>query len=39
MWTGLPPVVNSTLESLLGGVLGPGNGGDDLREELDDELG
>ena len=37
MWTGVPPGVDGALESLSGGVLGPGDGGDDLREELDEE--
>ena len=37
MWTGLPPGVDDRLESLSGGVLGPGNGGYNLREELDEE--
>ena len=34
---GLHCGVDSILESLLGGVLGPGDGGDDLRQELDEE--
>ena len=37
MWMGLPPGVNGALESSSGGVLGPGDGGDDSREELDEE--
>ena len=34
MWTGLPPGVNSVQ---LGGVLRPGDGADDSREESDEE--
>ena len=37
MWTGFPPSVDRALESSSGGVLGPGDGGDDSREELDEE--
>jgi len=37
MWTGLPPGVDDGLESSSGEVLGPGNGGYDSREELDEE--
>ena len=37
MWTGLPPGVDGTPEAPSGGVLGPGDGGDNLREELDEE--
>ena len=37
MWTGLLPGVDSALESSMGGVLGPGDGSDHSREDLDDE--
>ena len=37
MWTGLLSGVDGTLESSSSGVLGPGDGGDDSRVELDDE--
>ena len=37
MWTGLPPGVDGALELLSGGVLGPGDGADDSREESDEE--
>ena len=37
MWMGLPPGVDDTLDSLLDGVLGPGNSGYDLWEESDEE--
>ena len=32
MWTGMLPGIDSVLESLSGGVLGLGDGGDDLRK-------
>ena len=37
MWTSLPPSVDGALKSSSGGVLGPGDGGDDSQEELDEE--
>ena len=37
MWTGVPPGVDSALESSSGGVLGPGDGGDASLEKLDEE--
>ena len=37
MWTGLPPGVDGALELLSGGVLGPGDGADDSREDSDEE--
>ena len=39
MWTDLPPSVDGVLASLLSGVLGPGDSGDNLPEELDEESG
>ena len=37
MWTGLPLGVEGALESLSGGILGSGGGGNDSQEELDEE--
>ena len=37
MWMSLPPGVNGALKSSSGGILGPGDGGDDSQEELDEE--
>ena len=37
MWTGVLLGVGGALESLSGGVFGPGDGGNDLQEELDEE--
>ena len=37
MLTGMLPGINSVLESLSGGILGLGDGGDDSREELEEE--
>ena len=37
MWMGLPPGVDSALESSSGGVLGPSDSGDHSQEELDEE--
>jgi len=37
MQMSLPPGVDGTLESLSGGVLGPGDSGDNLQEESDEE--
>ena len=37
MWMGVPPGVDGALESLSGGVFGPGDDGDDSQEELDEE--
>jgi len=37
MQMSLPPGGDGTLESSSGGVLGPGDGGDDSQEESDEE--
>ena len=38
MQMSLPPGVDGTLESSSGGVLGPGDGRDNLQEESDEEF-